>query len=158
MLLDDTVQAIYALAGDDPHVFAAIARDDKQAAEFWEDRHRLSAIAKRTSGFKMNEDVVLPMAQIPEFAHYLETLNVVAAADAYRFALQELSRLQGFPLEDPAFNEEFAFASHVAASDESNLDPELVDEEVARRAETWLLAQKERFPRLASASTASWNT
>ena len=60
-------------------------------------RHRLSAIAKRTSGFKMNEDVVLPMAQIPEFAHYLETLNVVAAADAYRFALQELSRLPGLP-------------------------------------------------------------
>ena len=149
-VLDDTVQSIYALAGDDPHVFAAIAKDDKQAAEFWEDRHRLSAIAKRTSGFKMNEDVVLPMKSIPEFAHYLETLNVTAAAEAYRFALQELSRLQGFPMEDPAFNEEFSFASHTAASDESNLDPSLVDEEVAARAERWLLAQKERFPRLAS--------
>ncbi|MGN1038765.1 MAG: FAD-binding and (Fe-S)-binding domain-containing protein, partial [Mailhella sp.] len=136
--------------GDDPHVFAAIARDSKEAAEFWEDRHRLSAIAKRTSGFKMNEDVVLPMERIPEFARYLETLNIVAAADAYRYALQELSRLQGFPLEDPDFNREFSFASHVAASDESNIEADLVDEEVAARAESWLVAQKERFPRLAS--------
>lgn len=149
-LLDDTVRGISDLAEGDPHVFAAIAGDDKQAAEFWEDRHRLSAIARRTSGFKMNEDVVLPMAHIPEFAHYLETLNVVAAAEAYRFALQELSRLQGFPMDDPAFNTEFSFASHTAAADESNLDPDLVDEAVAQRAETWLCEQKKRFPRLAS--------
>lgn len=149
-VLSDTVHAIHALAEGDEHVFAAIAKDDKEAAEFWEDRHRLSAIAKRTSGFKINEDVVLPIKSIPKFARYLEVLNVVAAAEAYRRALQDLSRLQLFPLEDPSFNKEFSFASHVAASDETNIDPSLVDEEVALRAETWLLAQKTRFPRLAS--------
>jgi len=149
-LLDDTVNAIADLAKEDRHVFAAIAKDKKEAAEFWEDRHRLSAIAKRTSGFKINEDVVLPMDRIPEFARYLEVLNVVAAAAAYRYALQELSRLQGFPIDDAEFNAEFAFASHVAASDETNIDEELTDEAVAQRAEAWLEAQKERFPRLAS--------
>ena len=149
-LLDDTVKAISDLAAEDPFVYAAVAKDAKQAAEYWEDRHRLSAIAKRTSGFKMNEDVVLPMGRIPEFARYLEVLNVVAAAEAYRFALQELLRLQGFPMDDAEFSAEFSFASHVAASDESNIDPQLTDEAVAERAERWLEAQKERFPRLAS--------
>ena len=149
-LLDDTVKAISDLAAEDPFVYAAIAKDAKQAAEYWEDRHRLSAIAKRTSGFKMNEDVVLPMARIPEFARFLEVLNVVAAAEAYRFALQELLRLQGFPMDDESFNAEFAFASHVAAADETNIDPQLTDEAVAERAERWLEAQKDRFPRIAS--------
>ncbi|MBR5882608.1 MAG: FAD-binding oxidoreductase [Mailhella sp.] len=149
-LLDDTVKAIADLAREDRYVYAAIARDKKEAAEFWEDRHRLSAIAKRTSGFKINEDVVLPMARIPEFARYLEVLNVVAAGDAYRFALQDLLRLQGFPMDDEDFSAEFAFASRVAGSDESNIAPELTDDAVSERAENWLAAQKERFPRLAS--------
>ncbi len=150
-ILDDAVREIHALAGDDsPHVFAAIAKDDKQAALFWEDRHKLSAIARRTSGFKMNEDVVLPMDKIPEFAHYLEKLNVITAARAYHFALQELSRLPGFPVDDSEFNAEFSRASHIAGGSEATLGDDLVDEAVAQDAEVWLLAQKERFPRLAS--------
>ncbi|MBR3880116.1 MAG: FAD-binding oxidoreductase [Mailhella sp.] len=149
-LLDETVQTISDLAGQDEFVFAAIAQDDKQAAEFWEDRHRLSAIAKRTSGFKMNEDVVLPMKRIPEFAYYLEVLNVVAAGEAYRYALQELLRLPSFPIDDTSFNLEFAFASRVAGADEATIDPDLTDEGVAERAEAWLGEQKERFPRMAS--------
>lgn len=148
-LLDSTVKAIYALAGEDnPYVFAAIARDGKEAAEFWEDRHRLSAIARRTSGFKMNEDVVLPMKSIPAFAHYLEGVNVITTAAAYRYALQELSRLQGFPMDDPEFNAEFSFASHTAGSETDDLDPELMDIDVENRAVAWLEAQKKRFPRL----------
>ena len=149
-LFDDTVKAIADMAMEDRFVYAAIARNSKEAAEFWEDRHRLSAIAKRTSGFKMNEDVVLPMARIPEFARYLEVFNVVAAGEAYRFALQELLRLQGFPIDDAEFSAEFAFASHVAGADETNIDPDLTDDAVAERAEAWIEAQKERFPRLAS--------
>ena len=154
-VLDHTVQSLYALAGENnPYVFAAIARDDKEAAEFWEDRHRLSAIAKRTSGFKMNEDVVLPMKSIPAFAHYLEGLNVITTAAAYRYALQELSRLQGFPMDDPEFNSEFSFASHTAGSDTSELDPDLMDIDVENRAVAWLEAQKKRFPRLESRITS----
>ncbi|MBP3730508.1 MAG: FAD-binding oxidoreductase, partial [Mailhella sp.] len=150
-VLDDTVQAIYALAGEDsPYVYAAIAKDEKQAALFWEDRHRLSAIARRTSGFKMNEDVVLPMDRIPEFAHYLEGLNVVTAARAYHYALQELSRLPGFPPDDGEFNAEFARTAHIAGNDGSSVEEGLVDEALAEHAAEWLLKQKERFPRLAS--------
>ncbi len=148
-ILDRTVEAIYALTGkDNPYVFAAIARDAKEAAEFWEDRHRLSAIAKRTSGFKMNEDVVLPMKSIPAFARYLEGLNVITTAVAYRYALQELSRLQGFPLDDTEFNAEFSFASHIAGAETDALDPNLMDADVENRAVSWLEAQKKRFPRL----------
>jgi Fe-S oxidoreductase len=149
-ILDETVQAIQALAGkDSPYVFAAIARDDKEAALFWEDRHRLSAIAKRTSGFKMNEDVVLPMARIPEFAKYLEELNVITTARAYRYALQELSRLPGFPVDDGAFNAEFSRVSHIAGGDpmeEEGLD----DDALAAHAGEWIASQKKRFPKLAA--------
>ncbi len=148
-VLEHAVQSIYALAGENnPYVFAAIARDDKEAARFWEDRHRLSAIARRTSGFKMNEDVVLPMKSIPAFAHYLEGVNVITTATAYRYALQELSRLRGFPVDDPEFNREFSFASHIAGSDTSDLDPDLMDVDVENRAAAWLEAQKKRFPGL----------
>ncbi|MGX8717974.1 MAG: FAD-binding and (Fe-S)-binding domain-containing protein [Desulfovibrio sp.] len=149
-VLNETVQAIHALAGDDsPHVYAAIARDDKEAALFWEDRHRLSAIAKRTSGFKMNEDVVLPMERIPEFARYLEELNVITAARAYRFALQELSRMPGFPVDDAEFNAEFSQASHLAGGGRPAGEG-LDDESLAAHARAWLGAQKERFPRLSA--------
>ena len=37
-----------------------------------------SAIARRTSGFKINEDVVIPMQRIPDFALFLEQLNLNA--------------------------------------------------------------------------------
>ena len=72
----------------------------KEAEVFWEDRHRLSAIARRTSGFKINEDVVIPMQRIPDFALFLEQLNLECSATAYRQALQELGRLPGMALED----------------------------------------------------------
>ncbi|MCQ2444152.1 MAG: FAD-binding oxidoreductase [Mailhella sp.] len=151
-VLDSTMQSIYALAGEDPrYVYAVIARDDKEAALFWEDRHRLSAIAKRTSGFKMNEDVVLPMERIPDFAHYLERLNVITTAEAYLYALQDMARLPGFPISDATYTSEFSFASRTAGSLEADLDRDPSDPAVAERAASWISAQKERFPRLAQA-------
>jgi FAD/FMN-containing dehydrogenase/Fe-S oxidoreductase len=56
------------------HVF--FARDRAEAARFWADRKKLGAIAKRTNAFKLNEDIVLPLTALAEFARYIDELNV----------------------------------------------------------------------------------
>ena len=96
----------------------------------------------------MNEDVVLPMDRIPDFAHYLEQLNVITTAEAYLYALQELARKPGYPINDEAYTTEYSFASRIAGSLEEELDPDLSDTAVVERAVSWLSSQKERFPRL----------
>ena len=116
-LLDKCVGDIVSVVEEQENVDIIVAQDDKEAERFWEDRHRLSAIAKRTSGFKLNEDVVIPMDRIPDFALFLEQLNLECTAQAYRYALQEVGRLPGFPMEEKEFNREFSFASKVATGD-----------------------------------------
>ncbi|UIJ36847.1 FAD-binding oxidoreductase [Desulfobaculum bizertense] len=96
---------------DEVDIFAA--RDAKEAEVFWEDRHRLSAISKRTSGFKINEDIVIPLNVVPEFADFLESLNLIYMAKAYRTALQDVGRLPGIGVEDRFINMEFTFASKI---------------------------------------------
>ncbi len=76
------------------------ARDEREAESFWEDRHKLSAIARRTSGFKINEDVVIPLNAIPAFSDFLEDLNLIYLAKAYRKSLHQVSALPGFPVDD----------------------------------------------------------
>lgn len=110
-LLDKCVGDIVSVVEQQENVDIIVAGDDKEAERFWEDRHRLSAIAKRTSGFKLNEDVVIPMERIPDFALFLEQLNLECTAASYRHALQEVGRLPGFPMEDKDFNREFSQAS-----------------------------------------------
>ncbi|MBN2196164.1 MAG: DUF3683 domain-containing protein [Polyangiaceae bacterium] len=56
------------------HVF--FARDAAEATRFWADRKKLGAIAKRTNAFKLNEDIVLPLTALAEFARYIDDYNV----------------------------------------------------------------------------------
>lgn len=74
-LLEKCVQEIVDIVAPHDNVALLVAKDEKEAELFWEDRHRLSAIARRTSGFKINEDVVIPMQRIPDFALFLEQLT-----------------------------------------------------------------------------------
>lgn len=145
-LLESCVQEIMALAADVPSVDLALAKDEKEGELFWEDRHKLSAIAKRTSGFKINEDVVVPMHRIPDFALFLEQLNVELAATAYRNALQEIGRLQGMPLEDKEFNREFSYASKAAKGEVTDTQ----DEELILRADLFLAEIAGKYPPLAA--------
>ena len=152
---------ILQVDGDDPYLLdkcvgvveqqdnvdIIVAADDKEGERFWEDRHRLSAIAKRTSGFKMNEDVVIPMDRIPDFALFLEQINLECTAASYRYALQEVGRLPGFPMEDKDFNREFSQASKAASGDVAAT--EISDMELAARAEDFLAKLKEKYPHLA---------
>ena len=52
------------------------ARDAAEAYRFWADRKKLGAIARRTNAFKMNEDVVIPLEGLAEFARFVEEVNV----------------------------------------------------------------------------------
>jgi FAD/FMN-containing dehydrogenase/Fe-S oxidoreductase len=56
------------------HVF--FAKDAKEAADFWKDRKKLGAIAKRTNAFKLNEDTVLPLSALADFARHVDAVNV----------------------------------------------------------------------------------
>lgn len=143
-LLDKCVGDIVALAEKRENVAISVAKDAKEASLYWEDRHRLSAIAKRTSGFKLNEDVVIPMDRIPDFALFLERLNLECAARGYRYALQELSRLPGYPMEDEAYNSEYALASKIAAGE----TPDISDSELLARADAFLASETEKYPHL----------
>lgn len=151
ILLDDSVKEILALVGNNEYIYAALAKDKKESELFWEDRHKLSAIAKRTSGFKMNEDVVIPMPKIPDFAHFLELLNLEMAGKAYRYALQEVGRLQGFPMQDTEFNKEFSFASKIAGAEDSIFEKdeiEFSDDELIMRATLFIDSLGESYQRL----------
>jgi FAD/FMN-containing dehydrogenase/Fe-S oxidoreductase len=144
--LDDAAASILdiATAYSDVDVFAA--KNDKEAEFFWEDRHKLSAIAKRTSGFKINEDVVIPLDAIPVFSDFLERLNLVYMAKAYRTGLQEAGRLPGMGVDDKFINLEFSFTSRVL---KGSVGPdEVSDQELEIQVFYFFRDLKNRYPQL----------
>ena len=79
------------------------ARDGAEAERYWADRKRFGAIAARTNAFKLNEDIVLPLAKLAEFARFADDYNTeenrynqMAAVNAARTYLQTAR-----PAEDP---------------------------------------------------------
>jgi FAD/FMN-containing dehydrogenase/Fe-S oxidoreductase len=70
------VARIRALLAEHPNTVLFVARDHAEATRFWADRKKLGAIARRTNAFKMNEDVVLPLAALAEFAHFVDGVNI----------------------------------------------------------------------------------
>jgi FAD/FMN-containing dehydrogenase/Fe-S oxidoreductase len=120
--LAEAVRHIVSICGSYDGVDAFVARDAREAELFWEDRHRLSAIAKRTSGFKINEDVVIPMGAIPEVALYLEALNLEYMGRAYRSALKKIGALPGQPEEDSRVTDELVYAGRVVKGEISSRD------------------------------------
>ena len=146
-LLERCVSEIVEVVNRQDNVDVIVAQDEKEAEYFWEDRHKLSAIARRTSGFKLNEDVVIPMERIPDFALFLEQLNLECAGVAFRNALQTVGRLPGFPLEDKEFNREFSFLSKVALGEVSAT--EISDDELEARAVEFLHTLEKKYGHLA---------
>ena len=80
-----------------------IAQDADEAARFWRDRKRLGAISARTNAFKLNEDIVLPLPALAEFARYVDRYNI--AEDIYnkeQFINKTIEYLKtAEPIEDP---------------------------------------------------------
>lgn len=80
-----------------------IAQDADEAARFWRDRKRLGAISARTNAFKLNEDIVLPLAALAEFTRFVDEYNI--NEDIYN-KQQFIHRVMGYlrkaePIEDP---------------------------------------------------------
>ncbi|MGE4192900.1 MAG: FAD-binding and (Fe-S)-binding domain-containing protein [Pseudodesulfovibrio sp.] len=103
--LDAACQTVLALAQPYDGVDVFAARDEREAELFWEDRHKLSAIARRTSGFKINEDVVIPMEVIPAFSDFLENLNLIYLAKIYAATLDKVENLEGVAEKDEDITE-----------------------------------------------------
>jgi FAD/FMN-containing dehydrogenase/Fe-S oxidoreductase len=70
------VERIRTLLAEHPNTVLFVARDNAEAVRFWQDRKKLGAIARRTNAFKMNEDIVLPLEALAEFAHFVDEVNI----------------------------------------------------------------------------------
>ncbi len=144
--LEASVRDIMRICERYDQVDAFVAKDAAQAELYWEDRHKLSAIARRTSGFKINEDIVIPIDMIPDFALFIEELNQQCMGRAYRGALQDVGRVHGMPLEDKDLNREFTYASKVA---QGKIPPEeLSDLELLDRVTAYFDGISETHPQL----------
>ncbi|MBI5519590.1 MAG: FAD-binding oxidoreductase [Desulfovibrio sp.] len=144
--LADSVDAVLAIAQPYPGVDIFAARDEKEAELFWEDRHKLSAISKRTSGFKINEDVVIPMRAIPCFAEFLENLNLVYMAKVARKALLKARELPGIPFDDPDID--FGIERCLFILKKRTTASELSDEELASQVRLLFHELKDKYPKL----------
>jgi len=54
--------------------FIAVNADARR--KFWLDRAKTAAIAKHTNAFKINEDVVIPLARLGEYTDAIERINI----------------------------------------------------------------------------------
>ncbi|MFB3814059.1 MAG: DUF3683 domain-containing protein [Terriglobales bacterium] len=70
------VERIRALLERHPNTLMFVACDAAEAKRFWADRKKLGAIARRTNAFKLNEDIVIPLEALAEFARFVEGLNL----------------------------------------------------------------------------------
>jgi FAD/FMN-containing dehydrogenase/Fe-S oxidoreductase len=84
-----------------------IAVSPEARRQFWLDRARTAAIAEHTNAFKINEDVVIPLARLSEYSEGIERINIeysirnkldmIAAVSAYfRGSLPELQHHEDY--------------------------------------------------------------
>ncbi|NTV45124.1 MAG: FAD/FMN-binding oxidoreductase [Chlorobiales bacterium] len=76
-----------------PNTLLFVARDKAEAKRFWDDRKKLSAIARRTNAFKLNEDIVIPIEKLAEFARFIDELNI---EEERYWQLGFISRVENF--------------------------------------------------------------
>jgi FAD/FMN-containing dehydrogenase/Fe-S oxidoreductase len=70
------VERVRTLLERHPNTLIFLAHDAAEAKRFWADRKKLGAIARRTNAFKMNEDIVIPLDTLAEFARFVDAINV----------------------------------------------------------------------------------
>ena len=142
--LQEITWEIVHIAESYHNVDVFVAGDAEESEAFWQDRHRLSAITKHTSGFKINEDVVIPIDVIPEFADFIEGLNLYYLALAYRKALQKASELKGIPPEDSFIDMEQHVASRILKGETGTSD--LAEQEFELQIHYFFRDLESRYP------------
>ena len=98
--LDQTqrgVEKVKAVLDRYPNSHTFEAKDAAEATRFWADRKKFGAIAKRTNAFKLNEDIVIPLEALAEFARFIDSVNV----DEERYAQAKFLRRAAQLLETP---------------------------------------------------------
>ncbi len=70
------VDRLQTLLGEHSNTVCFRARSEQESEWFWRDRKRLGAIARRTNAFKLNEDIVLPLKALADFARFVERVNL----------------------------------------------------------------------------------
>ncbi|MGH8294261.1 MAG: DUF3683 domain-containing protein [Steroidobacteraceae bacterium] len=76
--------------------FIAVSAEARR--KFWLDRGRTAAIARHTNAFKINEDVVLPLARMGEYTDEIERINIELSTANKLELLGELEKLFAAPL------------------------------------------------------------
>jgi FAD/FMN-containing dehydrogenase/Fe-S oxidoreductase len=76
--------------------FIAVSAEARR--KFWLDRARTAAIARHTNAFKINEDVVIPLARLGEYTDEIERINIELSLANKLEVVTELSRLLDDPL------------------------------------------------------------
>jgi FAD/FMN-containing dehydrogenase/Fe-S oxidoreductase len=74
--LEESCSAVIRLVGP-YNTEATVASTEAQRKDFWNDRKNLGAIARHTNAFKLNEDIVIPIQKLPQFADFIEKLNII---------------------------------------------------------------------------------
>ncbi|NTW50707.1 MAG: DUF3683 domain-containing protein, partial [Chlorobiales bacterium] len=85
-----------------PNTLLFVARDKAEQKRFWDDRKKLSAIARRTNAFKLNEDIVIPIDKLAEFARFIDELNI---EEERHWQLGFVERVENF-LRNPEIKED----------------------------------------------------
>jgi len=87
------VERIRTLLAHHPNTVVFVARDAAEAHRFWLDRKKLGAIARRTNAFKMNEDIVLPLEALAEFAHFVDGVNIEEERYSQSYFAQRIQQI-----------------------------------------------------------------
>lgn len=92
------IGTIRAIASRHSGMEVFVASSPAEAKLFWNDRKKLGAIARRTNAFKLNEDVVLPLTALAEFARFCDARNAAEERAAQRdFADGAIGALEAVP-------------------------------------------------------------
>jgi FAD/FMN-containing dehydrogenase/Fe-S oxidoreductase len=79
------------------------AGNSHERTQFWSERKQLGAIARHTNAFKLNEDVVIPLDKLPDFADFIERLNF---EKELQNVLRCINAVREFIIEYPATAED----------------------------------------------------
>jgi FAD/FMN-containing dehydrogenase/Fe-S oxidoreductase len=94
------VERIRALLAHHPNTLLFVARDGAEAQRFWADRKKLGAIARRTNAFKMNEDIVLPLEALAEFAHFVDDINTEEERYSQLYFIKRAEEILTTPMDN----------------------------------------------------------
>jgi FAD/FMN-containing dehydrogenase/Fe-S oxidoreductase len=75
--------------------FVAVSEEARRG--FWLDRAKTAAIARHTNAFKINEDVVIPLARLGEYTDAIERINIERSTANKLRMLDALQELLGTP-------------------------------------------------------------